>query len=169
MNENNVIRIPLMTVVLLTIISLITLGWVVSPRNEQGRPLLLLTDVKAVEDYRRLAGQSAHELRVVDGEISTTLAGDTTDLFGQTRNAQNAFEHSLKVSQAIDQHESPPALAGLRDQLTQVSLAYLETARLTLRWLSVPDQKNYDQTQQQLSAARKALDELENSQWLRMK
>ena len=89
--------------------------------------------MKAVEDYRRLAGQSAHELRLVDGEISTTLAGDTTDLFGQTRNAQNAFEHGLKVSQAIDQHESPPALAGLRDELTQVSLAYLETASFQAR------------------------------------
>jgi len=169
MNENNVIRIPAMIVVLLVIVSLTTIGLIVSPRNEQGHPLLLMADVKAVEDYRRLADQTAKDLRLVDGEISTTLAGDTTDLFGQTRNAQNAFEHILNVSQVIDQHEAPPALVGLRDELNQVSLAYLDAGRLTLQWLSVPDQKNSDLAQQKLSEARKSLDDLENSQWLQMK
>ena len=169
MNENNVIRIPWITVVVLAIISLITLGWAVSPRNDQGRPLLLLADVKAVEDYRRLAGHTANELGLIDGEISTTLAGDKVDLFGQTRNAQNAFEHVLKVTQDIDQSEAPPALTGLRDELNQVSLAYLEAARLTLLWVSVPDQKNSDQAQQKLSEARKGLSDLENSQWLQTK
>ena len=169
MNDKNEIRIPFSMLVLLAILALLTLGWVVSPRNDQGRPLLLLADVKAVEDYRRLADQMAKELRLVDGEIATTLAGDTTDLFGQTRNAQNAFEHILNVVQEIDRHEAPPALVGLRDELTQVSLTYLEVARLTLRWLSVPNQQNSDLAQQKLSEARKGLDELENSQWLQMK
>ena len=50
MNENNVIRIPAVTAVFLVIVSLLTIGWFVSPRNEQGRPLLLMRDVKAVED-----------------------------------------------------------------------------------------------------------------------
>ena len=64
MNENNVIRIPITMLVLLTIVILLSLGWVVSPRNEQGRPLLLLSDVKAVADYRRQADQMAKELRI---------------------------------------------------------------------------------------------------------
>jgi len=155
MSENNVIRIPAMIVVLLVIVSLTTIGVFVSPRNEQGHPLLLMADVKAVEDYRRLADQ--------------VVAGDKTDLFGQTRKAQNAFEHILSTSQQIDQHEAPPALVGLRDELNQVSLDYLDAGRLTLQWLSVPDQKNSDLAQQKLSEARKGLDDLENSQWLQMK
>ena len=106
---------------------------------------------------------------MVDGEITTTLAGDTTDLFGQTRDAQNAFEHILRVSQEIDQQGAPPALVGLRDELSQVSLAYLDAARLTLSWLSVPNQSNSDLAQKKLSEARQGLDQLENSQWLQMK
>ena len=169
MNENNVIRIPAATVILVTVFSLLTLGWIVSPRNDQGRPVLLLADVKVVDDYRSLARQIASELGLVDGEISTVLAGDPTDLLGQTRNAQNAFEHILRLSQEIDQNAAPPALVGLSDELSQVSLAYLDAARSTLLWLSVPDQTNSDLAQQQLSGARKILDELEASQWLQTK
>jgi hypothetical protein len=169
MNEPGEIHVPWRAMVGLSILALMVLGWISSPRNQQGRPILLLPDVKAVGEYIRLAGNTAKELRLVDGELNNILAGDPTDLFGQTRSAQNSFEHSLRIAQEIDQNGAPPALAGLRDQLSQVSLAYIDAARLTLHWLSVPDAANSQQARQKLTEARTSLKELENSQWLQMK
>jgi hypothetical protein len=145
---------------------LIVIGWAASPRDENNRPLLLLPDVKAVEDYRRLANNWRDELRLVDGEIALTLAGDTSDLFGQSRQAQNTLEQSLRITQEIDQHDAPATMVSLQEELKGVSQTYLESSRLALRWLSQPDQANYEQAQSKLSEARKMLDEMEANQWL---
>ena len=55
MNERQEIHIPLSTLVVLASLILLAIGGIASPRNEDGRPLLLLPDVKAVSDYRQLA------------------------------------------------------------------------------------------------------------------
>lgn len=166
MNDSEEITIPLWVLVIPAIALLILVGWHASPRNEDGRPLLLLPDTKAVEEYRRLVVVWSNELRLVDGEITAILANDTTDLFGQSRRAQRAFEHILEISQEIDRHEAPPTMMGLRESLNNASAAYLESSRLTLRWLSLPEQANMEQAQQVLSDARSNLHDLESSQWL---
>jgi hypothetical protein len=166
MNENQEIRIPLSMLVVLVILTLLAIGGIASPRNLYGRPLLLLPDVKAVEDYRRLAREASKELRLVDGKIAATLAGDVDDLFGQTRRAQEAFEHILRISEQLDQKEAPPVLVGLKEDLNTSAMTYMEAARLTLRWLSTPNQANSENALAKLAEARASLSELEVNQWL---
>lgn len=166
MNENQEIRIPLSMLVVLVILTLLAIGGIASPRNIDGRPMLLLPDVKAVEDYRRLARDASKELLLVDGKIAATLAGDVDDLFGQTRRAQEAFEHILRISEQLDRKEAPPVLVGLKEDLNYSAMAYMEAARLTLRWLSTPNQANSENAQAKLAEARASLSELEVNQWL---
>lgn len=166
MNENPEIRIPLNTLIILGILALLAVGGIVSPRSAEGRPFLLLPDVRSVEDYRRLAREADQELRLVDGKLAATLGGDVADLFGQTRRAQEAFEQILRLSEQLDQQDAPPALVGLKEDLNQAAMSYLEAARLTLRWLSIPNQANSEQAQAKLAEARASLTELEKSQWL---
>jgi hypothetical protein len=166
MNESQEIHIPLSTLVILVLLVLLAIGGITSPRNDDGRPLLLLPDVKSVDEYRRLAREADKELRLVDGKIAATLSGDVDDLFGQTRRAQEAFEQILRISEELDQQNAPPALVGLKEDLNQTAMQYLESARLTLRWLSIPTQSNNAQAQANLTEARAKLTELEKSQWL---
>ena len=166
MNENQEIHIPLSTLVVLALLLLLAIGGIASPRNEDGRPLLLLQDVKSVEDYRRLAREADKQLLLVDGKITATLGGNVDDLFGQTRRAQEAFEQILRISEELDRQDAPPALVGLREDLNQTAINYLEVTRLTLRWLSIPNQANSTQAQAKLAEARVRLTELEKSQWL---
>lgn len=167
MSDRDEIRIPLSTLALLAVLGLLALGWAASPRDDRGRPLLLLPDVKAMEAYRRQALDATGELRLVDGEISAALSGDAGDLFGQTRSAQSAFEHILRVAEDVDRQAVPPALTGLHDELNAASLNYLESARLTLRWLSIPTPENLAAAREKLAGAQANLVELEKSQWLR--
>jgi len=55
MNEPDEISIPIWLLIIPVTVILLGIGWMASPRDENNRPLLLLPDVKAVEEYRRLA------------------------------------------------------------------------------------------------------------------
>jgi hypothetical protein len=166
MNDGDEIHIPLSLLIIPTMVILVLIGWFASPLDDRGRPLLLLPDIKAVEDYRRLALSWNEELHLVDGEIAKFLADETYDLYGQSRQAQRTTERVLKTVQAIDRKEAPPTLIGLREDLKLVSISYLESSRLVLRWLSMPDQANRNQVEQSLTKARSGLKELERNQWL---
>jgi hypothetical protein len=53
---------------------LTVLGALSSPRDAQGRPLLLQPDVKAVEDYRWTMSSATAGMRLLDGEIAALWA-----------------------------------------------------------------------------------------------
>ena len=145
---------------------LTVLGALASPRDALDRPLLLLSDVKAVEDYRRSVSSSITGLGLLDGELSALLAGQNADLFTQSRQAQAAFEHALQIAQDIDVQAAPPVLDGLRGVAASTASTYLETARLSLRWVSLPQETNRKAAEDGLAQARQELKTLEESKWL---
>ncbi len=59
---------------------LTVVGALASPRDAQGRPLLLLPDVKAVEDYRQATSSATTGMQLLDGEIAALLAGQNTSI-----------------------------------------------------------------------------------------
>ena len=145
---------------------LTVVGALASPRDAQGRPLLLLPDVKAVEDYRQATSSATTGMQLLDGEIAALLSGQNTDLFTQSRQAQAAFEHALRIAQEIDVQAAPPALDGLRGAAAGTASAYLEAARLALRWVSLPQGANHTAAENGLALARQQLKTLEESKWL---
>ena len=61
--------------VLLGLVILFTiLGGLVSPLDTEGKPVLLLPEVKAVEDYRRSARKWLREITVLEGEITQVFS-----------------------------------------------------------------------------------------------
>ena len=147
-------------------LALTLLGSQVSPRDVNGHALLLLPDVKAVEDYRRAVRADASQLNLLDGEIAALLSEKNPDLFSQSRQAQAALEHALQIAQRIDAQPVPPALEGLRGVTSQAASTYLEAARLALRWVSLPGADNQKAAAQALEQAGQQLHTLEGSQWL---
>ncbi|MDD5369139.1 MAG: hypothetical protein PHQ40_08640 [Anaerolineaceae bacterium] len=144
-------------------------GWFGSPRDPMGHPILLSPDVQAVEEYRRFALHTMEDLQLEDGEIAQVLANDSPDLLDRSHQAQQTVSHVLITAQELDQREVPPTLAALRDELKATSLTYLESGRLALRWLSLPEAAGHDQADQKLSEARAGLQKLEESPWLAKK
>jgi hypothetical protein len=145
---------------------LIVIGAFSSPRDVHGKPLLLLPDVKAVEDYRRSIGSAIAGMQLLDGEIAALLAGRNTDLFSQSRQAQAAFEHALRIAQEVDVQTAPPVLDSLRGSATTTASAYLDTARLALVWVSLPEEDNHTTAENSLAQARQQLETLEENKWL---
>src|SRR5512145_1625632 len=107
------IRIPLATLLVPLAVILIVIGWLASPRDAAGRPILLTPGVKAVEAYRRQSVSWSQGLRLADGETSRILADQSGDLFGRSQQAQRLFEQVLRIAQQIDRQSAPPTLYGL--------------------------------------------------------
>ena len=167
--DDHTFHISLSWLLLPLALFLTLLGALSSPRDEQGRPLLLLPDVKAVEDYRHAMSSAIAGMQLLDGEIAALLAGQNTDLFTQSRQAQSAFEHALRIAQEVDVQSAPPALDGLRGAATGTASAYLEAARLALRWVSLPQEDNRTAAENSLAQAQQQLKTLEESKWLAMR
>lgn len=145
----------------------ILVGIAVSPLDEQGRPVLLLPEVKAIGDYRRALNDRLRDLAALDSEIAGILAVERQgDLFTQSRNAQQTLEHAVRLAQQVDRTPAPPVAAGIHAQLLNTALAYLETARAALQWVSTPLEENREVAREYLEQARAMKAELEANPWL---
>jgi hypothetical protein len=143
------------------------IGVFVSPLDDQGKPVLFLPEVKALEDYRHTAQGWFSELSILDGEIANMLsAKQPGDLFLQSRAAQQTLQHAVELVQQVDRTRIPPIGIGLQEQMLSTSMSYLEAARNVLKWVSLPDDSNLEQAIQQLADSRMLKSELERNPWM---
>ncbi len=71
--DDHTLHISLGWLLLPLALILTVVGALSSPRDAQGQPLLLLPDVKAVEDYRLSMTSSTANMQLLDGEIAALL------------------------------------------------------------------------------------------------
>ena len=144
------------------------IGGFVSPIDDQGKPVLLLPEVKAVEDYRLSAQSWIDEMVILDGEIAHVIAADQQgDLFTQSRFAQQTLQHAVELAQKVDRTSVPPIGMGLQEKMLSTTMAYLEAARSAMQWVSAPEKPNQDTAKRKLEDARAMRKELEANQWLK--
>ena len=141
-------------------------GYFVSPRDEDGKPILLLPEVRQMEVYRRSANAWIQEFQALDSRIATIAANRQADLFSQSREAQNALQQAVQLAQEIDRTAFPPSAISLHDDLATTSLAYLETARKMMVWVGAPQEANRSLFDTKLIASRQSLKTLEKNIWL---
>jgi hypothetical protein len=155
-------------VILCLVVLLSVLGSFVSPRDVDGKPILLSPEVKAVEDYRRSAQSWMGQLRTLDGEIVGLLQTDRQgDLFTQSRQAQQMLQHAVDLAKEVDQTQTPAAALGYHEQMYSATISYLEAARSGMRWVSAPEQTRKDEAQAKLSQAQAARKTLEDNAWMK--
>jgi len=95
------------------------IGALVSPLDEQRKPVLLLPEVKAVEDYQRYAQTWISELTVLDGEIARVIASEQQgDLFSQSRSAQQTLNTLLNL---LNRLTAPEFLQSVWDCMSKFS------------------------------------------------
>lgn len=165
-SEEKLRRFGLILLALAVVFAVI--GGITSPLDENGKPVLLLPEVKSFEDYRRSGRDWLDQMLVLDSEISGVLSGENSgDLFTQSRQAQQMMQRAVNLANKIDQVNVPAAAAGIHDQLYTTSMAYLEAARLTMRWIGAPEEKTKQQIGVKLEQARNERNALKENQWLK--
>jgi hypothetical protein len=154
--------------ILLAILLVFTvIGAFTSPLDENGKPVLLLPEVKAFEDYRLSGNLWINQMTDLDAQISGVLANEHAgDLFTQSRQAQQMLQNAVSLAKEIDQVDAPIAAAGIQEQFYATVMVYLETARLTMRWVTAPEEDLKQEIEQKLGQARSRRATLEKNQWL---
>lgn len=143
------------------------LGYLISPRDSNNQPILLLPEVKAFGDYQWSAREWINRLSILDSEIVSVMSGlDHGDLFSQSHQAQEMLQHAVEIVKDIDQVKVPAAASGLHDQLYSTALGYLETSRLVMRWVGAPETATKEQLDLKLQEVREMRSSLEKSQWI---
>lgn len=146
---------------------LLGLGIFTSPRDQDNRPLLLLPDVKAMEDYRRALVAWHTSFVELDGRMTRLLSADYGgDLFSQSSEGQKIQDATVQLLREVDQTSAPAAAASAKGLALRAGSAYLEASRALLAWISAPTTSNLETAQQALDSARATLAELEASQWM---
>lgn len=155
-------------IILCMVVLLSVIGFIISPRDGDGRPILLSPDVKAVEDYRRSAQAWMEQLRILNGEIAGLLQTDNQgDLFTQSRQTQQMLQHAVDLAKQVDQTQTPAAALGYHEQMYSAAMAYLEAARAAMRWVSAPEQGRKEEAQARLYLAQTARKILEDNTWMK--
>jgi hypothetical protein len=155
-----VASVALALIVVLSVAVLGFLGWANSPRDGDGRPLLLTTERRAVLRYlntaegwaerlaetgKRLESLTPPEAKVVVGEdtILPTLPApgeQPPDLYQRTHDAQAAYETLQGLAAEVEQARVPDALAGLHQGLALPALeAHLLWADGVLAHVGAPE------------------------------
>jgi len=161
-------RLQKMGWILLGLVVLFTIiGAVASPLDEQGHPVLLLPEVKAVEDYRQLAHGWLSEMTEVDQEIEDAITtGQNGDWFSQSGDAQRTLQRAVKLAQQVERAKVPPIGMETHEQMLSTAMSYLEAARSMLQWVSAPEEENREAAMEMLTEARQMKSEWENHSWL---
>jgi hypothetical protein len=136
------------------------LGWANSPRDGDGRPLLLTAERRAVLRYlntaeewserlaetgKRLEGLMPPDVRTVTGEdpVLPTLPApeeQPVDLYRRTHDAQGAYDVLQALAAEVERAQVPDALAGLHQGLVLPALeAHLLWADGVLAHVGAPE------------------------------
>lgn len=166
LSQEQMQRVGIVLLCLVVVFS--ALGYFISPRDRDGKPILLSPEVKAVEDYRRSAQSWMDQLGTLEGEIAGLLQTDSQgDLFTQSRQAQQMLQHAVDLAKRIDQTQTPAAAIGYHEQMYAAAMAFLEAARAGMRWVSAPEPSRKEDAQVKLGQAQAARKILEDNAWMK--
>lgn len=161
------ITIPKWVWILVPLVLIVILGLGISPRDREGRPLLLSPNVKAVEDYRRSLVGWHVRLIELEGRIARVLSNNYGgDLFSQSSAGQKVLNETLQILDEIDQTAAIPAAVPARELALNAASATLSAAQSALIWVSAPTPANLSSAQQALESAQAEMSILEASQWM---
>lgn len=162
------VKVPVPVAVITFLVLLTLIGMFNTHPDTEGRPLLLLPDVWKTMAYQKKAIEWQSEFYRLESDLNGLLAETQVgDLLAQSQSAQKTLERAAHLAREIDQVPAPMAVTGLRDLLAETSIDYLEASRLGLRWLNLPKEDARIEALAKLQQAHQALQQLEESQWIK--
>lgn len=137
----------------LALVALILLGQAVTPVDGNGGVLVLSPSYVATVRYLKTVQGWLKHLENVEGKIADVLRGEG-NFYKQGQDAENAFEAVASIAAGIQQRQPPPALTLLQLAVSECAAAYVNTARLTLAFVSEPSEANKGAASSALETAR---------------
>lgn len=142
------------------------LGWFSSPVSREGRPVLLLPDVKRVETYRLQASNWLKQLSGLQGQSAVLLSGNRSDALSLSRKAQRLYLDSIDLFEEVDTSVAPQVLAGVHQRIKECIGGQVEVTYNLLLWISDPNERTHTAALASLESAGEALEALKANPWM---
>lgn len=160
----------ILTTVVVVLVGLFWLGDKMTPRDAQGRPLILSPSVRAAERYRRSVRNWVDRMKTLDDGLNGLLAEDSsTDparLYEQSERIERLIEKATALMSDAEFTSPPPALVGLQTQVQAAAEAHFEATQAAAFWVGAPQEDNLRVARGTLQRAREMRRRLEVSRWL---
>jgi hypothetical protein len=160
----------ILTTVVVVLVGLFWLGDEMTPRDAQGRPLILSPSVRAAERYRRSVRNWVDRMKTLDDGLNGLLAEDSsTDpakLYEQSERIERLIEKVTALLSDAEFTPPPPALVGLQTWAQTAAEAHFEATQAAAFWLGAPQEDNLRAARGALQRARGMRRSLEASRWL---
>lgn len=155
-------------VLVLALVGLWRLGVWLTPRQDDGRPVVLSPSVWRLEAYRRQAKVWMGELREVDRGLEQFLDNDDggAELYALSDRAEALVAESEAVLKDATYTSAPLTLAALGDDIRAVAEAYRVAALAASEWVASPTADAHSAARSALAEARGMRERLEASPWL---
>jgi len=147
-------------------IGLMAIGYLVSPKSEEGRPPILSPRLAQVKQYQDWTKGLVSDLERVDVILSSLLAIDVSDLFVQSDKANQATGEVVRVLEEIDRTGVPQTLEQLQALVFDAATSYEVAAEKTSIWIGEPTEANYIAANDALLQGRAALERAKNNPWI---
>ena len=144
---------------------LILLGWQNTPYSSEKEPLLLLPQLRKVQNYQRQVLKWMVSLQDCDGRLAVLFSSEKRDLYQVSREAEMINRNLASLYQEIDRKSPPESLQGLQDVLLETATAYLAAANLGLDWISSGADGDLDTARIGLAEAHAFLQQLQSLPW----
>lgn len=149
---------------------LYALGDHITPRDDDGRPVIWSPSIRAMERYRARALKWTKAMVEIDHRLAALLAEEASNtssaIYAQEREIAEVGEKAVSLERQVIETETPIALLGLRERASASAVAYREAARLTAQYLNNPESDYLNSAMAALEEATKARREMEQSRWL---
>jgi len=142
------------------------LGWFSSPLSQEGRPVLLLPDVRRVETYRLQAFGWVKQLSALEGQSAVLLSGNRLDPLTVSRKVQRVYLDSIGLFEEVDTSVAPQALAGVHQRVQDCVQGQLEVNQNLLLWVSEPTELTHSAALTSLESAQDAFEALKDNAWM---
>jgi len=156
--------------VIVVLVGLYVLGDRMSPRDGEGRPLILSPSVRAAEGYLRSVQKWVGRMKELDDGLSLLLTEDSSAdpamLYDQSERVQRLMGQATALLSDAEFTPPPPALVGLQTQAQAAAQAHFEATQAAAFWVGAPQEDNLRAALGALEQAREIRRQLEASRWL---
>ncbi len=152
---------------ILLCVGLVILGYLVSPNNDEGSPLLLSPRLAQMKRYQRQVQGWYIELSEIHHDIVTLAEDDKGDLFVGSSLVNTIYGRLSTLENQMDQAVVPPTLINVHELILYTTQLHRETAMYLTLWMSEPTEPNLRALIASLDEASDALKRVYDNPWVR--
>lgn len=142
------------------------IGFQVTPRDTNGRLLILTPGIAEIVRYQKHITDWAREMLDSEGKMKALLDNKTDDIYIQDINFQNINQTVNKIATEVDQTSVPDSFTELRDLMVKAARAHQHAASAVGQWLGDPSSDTYNNALTMINLANNILGQVESNQWI---